>query len=137
MHKPRVVLDTNIYISATFWTGKPYHIVQRGIEQYIVAFVSDDIIRELRKVLDRDFPISKNEIEKVIEAMLLFTHMIRPKEKVTVIKDDRILECALACNADFIVTQDKHLLKLKKFQDILILTPQEFVEKYKYSGKHK
>jgi uncharacterized protein len=62
VHKPKVVLDTNIYISATFWTGNPYSIIQKAIEQDIVAFVSDEIIQELRKVLARDFSISKDEI---------------------------------------------------------------------------
>ena len=133
MLKPIVVLDTNIYISATFWTGKPYHVVQKAIEQDIVAFVSDDIIREIRKVLSRDFSISKEEIDEVIKAVMLFTHMISPRKKISLIKedpeDDRILECAQACNADYIVTQDNHLLRLKKFQKTLILTPQEFLEK--------
>lgn len=134
MYKPRVVLDTNIYISATFWTGKPYVIVQKAIEQDLAVFVSDDIIQELRKVLARDFSISKSEIEEMVKSILLFTHMLNPKKKLSAIKDDpdddRILECALAGNADCIVTQDNHLLKLKEFQNITILTPQEFVEKY-------
>ena len=134
MYKPRVVLDTNIYVSATFWTGRPYIIVQKAIKQDIAVFVSDEIIQELRKVLARDFSISKSEIEEVVEAILLFTNMLNPKKKVSAVQDDpeddRILECALACNADCIVTQDNHLLKLKEFQNIAILTPQEFAEKY-------
>ena len=134
MYKPRVVLDTNIYVSATFWTGRPYIIVQKAIKQDIAVFVSDEIIQELRKVLARDFSLSKSEIEEIVNAILLFTHMLKPKKNVSAIKDDpeddRILECALACNADCIVTQDNHLLKLKEFQNIAILTPQEFAEKY-------
>ena len=134
MYKPRVVLDTNIYVSATCWTGRPYIIVQKAIKQDIAVFVSDEIIQELRKVLARDFSLSKSEIEEIVNAILLFTHMLKPKKKVSAIKDDpeddRILECALACNADCIVTQDNHLLKLKEFQNIAILTPQEFAEKY-------
>ena len=69
-----------------------------------------------------------------MESILLFTNMLNPKKKVSAIKDDpeddRILECALECNADCIVTQDNHLLKLREFQNIAILTPQEFAEKY-------
>jgi uncharacterized protein len=68
----------------------------------------------------------------MIEAMLLFTHRIKPKEKVTVIKDDpeddRILECALDCNADYIVSGDGHLQKLNKFKDIRILTAKQFLD---------
>ena len=53
---------------------------------------------------------------------------------IDIIKDDpddnRILECAVAGNVDCIVTNDKHLLKLKKYNDITIMTPDDFAEKY-------
>lgn len=52
-----------------------------------------------------DFDLQKQEIEDIINAVLYFTHLIEPKESVKVVAedpdDDRILECALACNADF------------------------------------
>ena len=67
--------------------------------------------------------------------MLYFTHLIEPKESVTVIKDDpkddKILDCALACNADFIVSQDNHLLNLKTFRNIKIASPEEFLKIFK------
>jgi len=131
VNKPIVVLDTNIYVSATFWSGRPYLVVQKAINQDIITFISQDIIAELERVLARDFIIQKKDINEVVDSVLFFTHLIKPKEKVVVIKDDpddnRILECSLACKADFIVTQDNHLLKLKKFKNIKIVTPKEFL----------
>ena len=132
MNKPIAVLDTNIYVSATFWSGKPYLVVQKAINQDIITFISQNIIKELRRVLARDFNIQKGDIEEVVNAVLFFTHLIKPKETVSVIKDDpdddRILECALACKANFIVTQDKHLLKLKEFKKIKIVSAKQFLD---------
>lgn len=131
MSKSIVALDTNIYVSAIFWSGEPYLVVQKAVKEEIVAFISEDIVKELRKVLSRDFSIDKKDIEEVVKAVLLFVHLIEPKEKVSVIKDDsdddRILECALACKADFIITQDNHLLKLKEFKGVKIVKPKEFL----------
>jgi uncharacterized protein len=44
--------------------------------------------------------------------------------------DDRILECALAANADFIVPGDRHLLRLRKYKSTVIVSPRQFVETY-------
>jgi len=132
VNKPIVVLDTNIFISAVFWKGKPYKIVNKAINQEIIVFISQGIIKEIRKVLVRDFMLEKQEIDNIIDAVAYFTHFIEPKEKIKVVKedpdDDRIIECALACSAQFIVSSDKHLLKLKKFRNIKIESPEEFLE---------
>ena len=130
MTKPIIVFDTNIFISAVFWEGKPYLLVKKAIKQEVVVFISNHVIDEIRKVLFRDFNLEKQEIDDIVNAVLYFTHLIEPKKQVKVIredpKDDRILDCALACNADFIVSQDKHLLNLKSFRGIVIVSPEEF-----------
>ena len=132
MNKTIIVLDTNIFISSVFWEGKTYIVVKKAINQDIIVFISNYIIEEIRKVLVRDFNLEKQEIDDIVNAVFYFTHLIEPKESVTVIKDDpkddKILDCALACNADFIVSQDNHLLKLKKFRNIKIVSPEEFLE---------
>ncbi|MBI2653033.1 putative toxin-antitoxin system toxin component, PIN family [Candidatus Woesearchaeota archaeon] len=132
MNKTIVVFDTNIFISAVFWEGKPYSVVKKAINQEIVVFISNYIIDEIRKVLTRDFNLEKQEIDDIVNAVLYFTHLIEPKESVKVInddpKDDKILDCAVACNADFIVSQDNHLLNLKTFRGIKIASPKEFLK---------
>ena len=132
MIKTIVVLDTNIFISAVFWEGKPYILVKKAINQEIIVFISNYIIEEIRKVLVRDFNLEKQEIEDIVNAVLYFTHLIEPKESVIVIKDDpkddKILNCALACKADYIVSQDNHLLNLKIFRSIKIVSPEEFLK---------
>lgn len=137
MDKLIVVLDTNIFISAVFWEGKPYKIVNKAINQEIIVFISQDIIKEIRKVLVRDFMLGKQEISNIIDAVAYFTHFIEPKEKINAVKEDpddnRIIECALACSAQFIVSSDKHLLNLKKFKNITIVLPEEFLRVLKTS----
>jgi len=130
VNKDYVVLDTNI--SATFWQGMPYRIVQLALKQEILAFISQDIFNEIRRVLERDFGRSKPEIDRAIDSFALFTHSVEPKDRVSVIKDDpdddRILECALASGAFCIVSQDNHLLNLKEFRGIKILSPKQFLQ---------
>ncbi len=132
MDKPIVVLDTNIFISAVFWKGKPYKIVNKAVNQEIIVFISEEIIKEVRKVLARDFALEKQEIDNIIDSVAYFTHFIETKEKVNVVKedpdDDKIIECALACEAEFIVSQNKHLLKLNKFRNIKIVSPEKFLD---------
>ncbi len=127
-----VVLDTNIFISSVFWEGSSYKVVKKAINQEIIVFISDEIIKEIRKVLARDFSLGKQEIDDIVNSVAYFTHPIKPKEKVEVIKedpdDDRILECAMACRAKFIISYNKHLLKLKTFKGIKIVTPEEFLK---------
>ena len=76
----------------------------------------------------------KLEMKRTVGKIISMSTIVVPKEKLTLVKDDpddnKILECAIAGNVDCIVSNDKHLLKLKKFRNIPILTPDEFVEKY-------
>ncbi len=114
-----------------FWEGSSYILVKRGIRKGFLVFISEDIFIEIRKVLLRDFNLNLQEIEDIIYAISLFTNIIKPYEKVNIVKDDPddnpIIECALACGADYIITQDKHLLKLKEYKDIMIIHPDLFL----------
>lgn len=136
MDKSPIVVDTNILVSSIFWDGNPYQIIQRGIEQRNLIFSSNDILNELRVILKRDFNIDKIEIDDIIHAFALFIHLVKPKEKINHIKDDLrdniILECAVAANAKCIVSGDKHLLNLKKFRGIKILSAKEFLDVVNY-----
>jgi len=61
--------------------------------------------------------------------------LVEPKEKFNTIKDDpsdnKIIECAKEGKSDFIITNDNHLLKLKEFEGIRIVTPKEFLKQLK------
>ncbi len=88
---PKIVIDTNIYISAIFWGGKPRSVVDLGRNGQISIFTSSTLpIKASRKitVIDDD-----------------------PD-------DDKFIECAVASRAGFIVSGDKHLLNLKEYKGI-------------------
>ena len=62
--------------------------------------------------------------------------IVEPKEKIVIVKDDPkdniFIETAVAGDVDYIVSQDNHLLKLKEFRGIKIITPEEFNKIYNW-----
>lgn len=136
MDKPRVVADTNVLVSGLLWTGLPHKIIKLAENNYITLYSSLPIIEETSEVLERDKFISRIEKlnttrEELIESLISIIEIVHPTEVISLIKNDpddnRILECALAADADFVISGDPHLLILKIFRDIPILTPQKFV----------
>ena len=135
----KITSDTNTIISATFWSGSSDKIISQAEVKEIELVLSNDIIKEYGEVLNYKeiqdkIKDKKLEMKRTVGKIISISTMVIPKEKVNIIKDDpddnAILECAKAGNVDFIISNDKHLLKLKKFENIPILTPDEFVEKY-------
>src|SRR3989344_9658186 len=127
----KVTVDTNFLISATQWD---YSVAHKLLNKFILSdaeiFTTQDILDETMEVLERDFEYSKNEAKNIIEKILLFAKLIGPKQKVEIIKDDpddnQVIECAIESSSDYIITYDKHLLKLEEYRGIEIITPEEF-----------
>jgi uncharacterized protein len=130
--EPIVVLDTNVYISSFFWEGNPVKIIRSAIAGKCCIYISKDIINEIETVLKRDFALNADDINKLLNGIHSLALISEPARCVNIIKEDksdnRILECGLACNAKFIVTGDQHLLILKSFEGIRIVSPAEFLE---------
>lgn len=130
--KPKVVLDTNIYISSVFWIGKPHKIIELAIDRKIEVLVSQEILAELEEVLRRDFVEDHQFIESQTALILEYAKVVKPLNKIFVVKDDpddnKIIECAVTAKAEYIITGDPHLLNLKEFQHIKILNPDQFLK---------
>ncbi|MDO8537686.1 MAG: putative toxin-antitoxin system toxin component, PIN family [archaeon] len=129
----KVVLDTNIFVSSIFWgKGNPKKIIDLALDQKFRVFVSLDILEELKKVLERDFEEPEEKIQAQLNLIMSFAELIQAKQEIDVIKsdpdDNKILDCAFAIRADFIVSGDNHLLELKEFKEIRIVSPKEFLE---------
>jgi uncharacterized protein len=129
----KLVFDTNILISATLWNGSvSQKLLFKLLRQQIPIYTSESILLEYENVLLRDFGYSKEEIHNIIKKILEFTILVSPKEHVKVVKDDpaddKIIDCALAAMADYIITYDKHLLKISTYKHIRIFRPEEFKE---------
>jgi len=133
----KVVLDTNILISGTFWTGDSFRVLSLIDEKIIELVISNDILEEYYGAIESDEIIEKIMNKKLI-ASKIFDRVIDdstivfPKRKIDVINEDlddnKILECAVEGKADYIITQDNHLLKLKEFESIEIMKPGDFLE---------
>ena len=128
----RIVADTNIYISALNFASAPDEVLALGRAGTIDVFISPTILAEIEGVLRSKFRWSAPRLRAASRAILGFALMIRPKETVNVVREDepdnRILEYGLAAKADFIVTGDRHLLRLGRFRGILIATPRQFLD---------
>ncbi len=129
----KIVLDTNIFISSVFWEkGNPHKIIEKAIEGKINVFTSEEILEELKRVLKRDFDESEDFIQEQINLIKEYSEIIEIKERVDVVKEDpddnKIIECALASNADYIVTGDNHLLKMQEYKNTKIINPQQLIE---------
>lgn len=127
----KVVIDTNIYISAIFWGGKPRKVVDLGRDEKILIFSSLDIEKEIAEKLRTKFKIDEEEVSQILLDISTFTTPIKVTRQIQAIlddpEDDKFIECAVSCNADYIVSGDRHLLNLKEYGGIRIIKASEFL----------
>ncbi|MFA6602080.1 MAG: putative toxin-antitoxin system toxin component, PIN family [Candidatus Paceibacterota bacterium] len=129
----KVVLDTNILISAIAFGGKPKVILEKVIRGDIQLVLSDPILEEVQGVLlGKKFRYSAHIIVEIAQQLTSLAEIVYPEEVISVIKNDppdnRILECAVAGKVKYIVSGDADLLSVKSFRKIEILTADEFLK---------
>jgi len=131
----RVVLDTNVLISGIFWTGKPKKIINYARKRKIIFLTSKKLLEELKDVLtskQKPFKLTKKEASIILDHLKKIGEICNIKSSISVCvheADNRVLECAIDGKADYIVTGDKHLLEIGKFENIEIITVKEFLNK--------
>lgn len=134
----RITVDTNILISATFWNGASSKIIDMVENKEVDLVLSKDILKEYDEVLNykeiQDKIKNKNlEMKKSVGKVISISEMVVPQQIFKVIKEDlddnKIIECAVEGDVDYLVSNDKHLLKLKEFKGIKIIKPEEFLLK--------
>ena len=128
----KIVADTNIFISSFFWGGNPRKIMKRIIDGKDKLFVCREILKETASVMARPkFNVSEEYITRFIHSIEEVADSITLTGIVQQIcrdsKDDKILECALLANADYIITGDIDLLTLIEFRGIKIVTANEYI----------
>jgi putative PIN family toxin of toxin-antitoxin system len=131
----RVVLDTNIFISALLG-GILGVIVDKWKAGKFTLIITDAIAREYLDVINRSkFNFSEDEIIATTHYLLQSAEFITPQEEITVIvidpTDNKFLEAAVTGKVNFIVSGDSHLLELKVYQGIAIVTAREFIVQLK------
>jgi putative PIN family toxin of toxin-antitoxin system len=129
-----VVIDTNVVISALLFGGTPGKLVELWQKGHIEPVISEEIMTEYLRVLTYPkFKLSEEEINYIIHQEILpFFKVVKSIPGPSIIKkdpdDDKFIQCAEAGNAKTIISGDQHLLALKSYHGITILTPTQFLE---------
>ena len=130
----RVVLDTNVLISAILFGSKPRRILEKAIRGEIRLYLSEPMLEELKGVLQRSkFDYSPEMIQIILTELTGVADLVNPSKTINIVpedpEDNRILECAVAAKADYVITGDSHLLKLNKYLNIDVLNAATFLER--------
>jgi putative PIN family toxin of toxin-antitoxin system len=126
-----VTLDSNIYISALVFGGKPMRLLEMAAEGAIRVAISDAILAEVQRILLTKFGWSVERVGAAIETIGTITERTAPTETLEVVTtdpdDNRVVECATAAGSAFIVSGDGDLLALEGFGGISIVTAATFL----------
>lgn len=133
MSAPCVVFDSNVVVSAFIYGGKPAQAIALVTEKKLECATSPAILDELLDVLRRPrFGLSASESLAIVDEFRELCRVVFPVSEVHAVAndpdDDAILECALAAEAEVVVSGDAHLLRLGQWQGIRILSPAELLQ---------
>ena len=134
----RVVIDTNVWLSALLWGGQPSLIIQLIEKKQIQAISSENILTELTDILQKpklqkrlnQLEFSADEVvvvAKRLMTLVVIEEVIIPELRDP--KDQMILATAIAGDAQIVISGDKDLLVLHPYENISILLPQEFLSR--------
>lgn len=133
----RITADINVLVSATYWVGESFLIMELVDKGRVENIVSHAIMNDYAEACNDEELIEKVArfglvASKSAEKITAMSILVHPREKLKVVKDDpddnKIIEAAVEGKADYIVSYDNHLLKLKEFKDIKIIPPKQFLD---------
>src|SRR5215471_7853073 len=128
----RAVLDTNVYLSAFAYPTRPLAEVWRhALRRRYTLLVSPAILREVGQTLRSVLAWGDAQVIAQLKLIVRAAEVVVPTITLQVITadpaDDRVLECAVAGHADVIVSGDRHLRKLRRYENIPIVRPVDFL----------
>ncbi len=141
----RVVVDTNIIISGSFWKGPPHTVVQTIWSGDVIPLATSAMITELRTTLAREkfaaYAVKANQsIDELIDTYAAIALVVEPisvpPNVVRDPKDQMLLACAVGGRADAVVSGDKDLLVLGSYEGIPIWSVTEFLAKRQSDEGH-
>jgi hypothetical protein len=129
----RVVIDTNVFVSAVLG-GKLASVLGAWQAGRFTLVVSVEVVREYLEVLRRPkFDLPADVVDSIAGYLFHRAEFVTPVERLSVVevdpKDDRFLEAAVAGQATLIVSGDNHLLALRAFRHIPIISAREFLNR--------
>ena len=129
----KIVLDANIFISSFFWGGNPKAIVERIISGIDELFITKEILDEIEEVIRRPkFHADNDMINYFISSIEEIGNKITAQKLVKIgsrdRSDNKYIECGIAANTDYIISGDIHLLELKKYENIKIVSAKDYLD---------
>ena len=129
----KIVLDANIFISSFFWGGNPRLVVERVIAGMDELFITKEIMKEIEDVIGRPkFHAENDKISYFINSIEEIGNQISTKKHIKNgsrdKNDNKYIECGITANADYIISGDIHLLELKEYNGIKIVTAKNYLE---------
>ena len=127
----RVVLDTNVVVSAVFFGGPPRAVVDAWIDGRLEVVVSPSIFDEYLRVCHRlTSPYPDTDYQGLLTAFLAHGVLVPdPSDEGTITDDpddDKFMRCALAADAT-VVSGDRHLLNVDGWRGVLVVTPAQLL----------
>jgi len=130
----KIVIDTNVLISGVFFGGFPRKILVSIVNQKVTACATAEIINEYEEIIQEMIKRKQGHINKSILSPLIKTmEIIEPTTHIEICRDpddNKFLECAKDSCAIYIVSGDKDLLVINKYENIQIITAKDFCEKF-------
>lgn len=131
--RPKVVIDTNVFISAFGWRGTPWNVLDLVRRGSIINHTSGELLDELRRVvaypkLKFSEALQADIIEFVFANSLLVDSTPVSDIAIADLDDLKVVECAVGAKADFIISGDPHLLDLGHCKNISIVSPADFLK---------
>lgn len=127
-----VVVDTNVVASAIFFGGKPKDIIDLIMRDKVYAYASKEILDEYTETIEyllNKYP-EKKPYTSLIKIQSKF-EIINAHSRVNVCRDpddNKFIECALDSSCYYIISGDKDLLSIEKYDNIQIVTVAEFLK---------
>ena len=127
----RAVFDTNVLVAAFVSEGVCSKLLIRARKRQFHLFISDFILQEFERVLVRKLRVPRDEAKEAVRLVSEAASVILPHPRLDEpvcrdTKDDHILACSMAAEANYLVTGDADLLDLRSSRDTLIVSPRDF-----------
>jgi putative PIN family toxin of toxin-antitoxin system len=125
------VVDTNVLVSGIFWKGAPFEILQAWEQRRFELVISPPILTEYRRVLEEMTKKRSAPVNSIVELIELHSQMVTPvlfvRSVCTDPDDDKFLEAGVAASADYVVSGDVALLKVKEHHGVKVVKPAVFL----------
>ena len=126
----RFTLDSNEYVSALNGGGRALGLLHMAIEGDIEIAISEPIISETIRVLREKFDWPPYDLFDAGQRLRTIAKLVEPRQTLAVVADEpdnRILECAAEAGSEYIITEDRALLRLRKYGDAKLIRVADFL----------